>query len=258
MRRLSARFYLFAALHMAYVLAFHVLFKFIPHFVTVEWGLAIVDAGYVAAFPSVLVSLLDKYTVMLTADIRLRRQTMLLAPPTGILLNRYGHSLFVGSLVAVVTCIAYVVLIFVPGLGPILPIVLLSVASATMPTIVLANIVTNLDPGYMGVAFGIVEVLDSLASLVGSSLFGLLYTATGTYTAGLVALALCSLVGLLLMLVAFAEDRRQKQGDSARNSGIVCMGSSGGDGTNVEASSRSRSHSASTLGSVGSIRTLRL
>lgn len=184
---------------------------------------------------------------------------MLLAPPTGILLNRYGHSLLVGSIVAVVTCIAYVVLIFAPGLGPILPIVLLSVASATMPTIVLANIVTSLDPGYMGVAFGIVEVLDSLASLVGSSVFGLLYTATGTYTAGLTALALCSLVGLLLMLVAFAQDRAQKQSHSARNSGIDGGGVGGqSGGANVETGGRSRSPSDSTVGSVGSIGTLRL
>ncbi len=84
--------------------------------------------------------------------------------------------------------------------GPVLPILLLAAAQALLPTILLASIATSLDSrASAGVAFGVVEVLDCGASLVGNVLFGQLFNLTGDYRAGLLGLFAWSLLGLALL-----------------------------------------------------------
>ncbi len=54
--QLPGRFYLFAVIHAVYILVFHVLQNFVPHYVTLRWGDSVVRTGYIAALPPLLVS----------------------------------------------------------------------------------------------------------------------------------------------------------------------------------------------------------
>ncbi len=103
--------------------------------------------------------------------------------------------------------VAYLLLLFA-DVSPVVPITLLSVAQATMPTVLLANISICVTSGCTGIAFGIVEVLDSVANLLGNSLFGYLYEATGSYSAGLAVLCAFSLLGLAMLLYILLWDLR--------------------------------------------------
>jgi hypothetical protein len=96
---------------------------------------------------------------------------------------------------------------------------MLSLAQATMPTVLLANISLCLTGGCTGIAFGIVEVLDSVANLLGNSLFGYLYEATGSYSAGLSVLCAFSILGLTMLVYILLWDLRCAADESGGEGG---------------------------------------
>ncbi len=96
-------------------------------------------------------------------------------------------------------CVAFVVLLLDCG-GPVLPIALLALSNALLPTILLGQIAAHLVPGSAGIAFAVVEVLDCSGSLAGNVLFGWLCSATGSYRSGIAFLFVLSVAGLVVMV----------------------------------------------------------
>lgn len=104
--------------------------------------------------------------------------------------------------------LGYVVLLFTP-LDPILPLLLIALAQAALPTLILAIIGTHLvNCKATGFAFGVIEALDGVANVVGNLAFGYLSSVTSSYFAGLVCLLLLSCTGLCIFVYLFWEERR--------------------------------------------------
>lgn len=53
---MPAAFYYMAGIHTMYILIFHSLVNFLPHYVYTAYGASEVDAGYIASIPYVVVS----------------------------------------------------------------------------------------------------------------------------------------------------------------------------------------------------------
>jgi MFS-type transporter involved in bile tolerance (Atg22 family) len=81
-----------------------------------------------------------------------------------------------------------------PFVSPYIKIILISVPQAIIPVLTLAEISSVVPPGHAGLAFGIIEALDSATIIAGNVLMGYLYNLTGSYTVGLtMVLGLCVL-----------------------------------------------------------------
>jgi MFS-type transporter involved in bile tolerance (Atg22 family) len=81
----------------------------------------------------------------------------------------------------------------------VIPLLLISVAETVVPTVMLAMVPLCVSVEALGVAFGLVETVDSAGSLVGNLLFGMIYEITGSYYTGLVLLTVLSVMALLLV-----------------------------------------------------------
>jgi MFS-type transporter involved in bile tolerance (Atg22 family) len=75
-----------------------------------------------------------------------------------------------------------------------------------IPALTLAQISRILPDDSVGVAFGIIEVLDSLVNVFGNVLFGALYDLTGSYEVGMQVLLGLSLAGLCVFLFLVLTD----------------------------------------------------
>jgi MFS-type transporter involved in bile tolerance (Atg22 family) len=93
---------------------------------------------------------------------------------------------------------AYIFFLSSPQL-PVIPLLLISVAETVVPTVMLAMVPLCVSVEALGVAFGLVETVDSAGSLVGNLLFGMIYEITGSYYTGLVLLTVLSVMALLLV-----------------------------------------------------------
>ena len=97
------------------------------------------------------------------------------------------------------TTIAYTVLVFTSA-SPYLKMALISIPQGLIPVLTLAEISSLLPLHLVGVAFGLVEVLDSIVNVLGNIAFGGLYNLTGSYQAGMMSLLVLSLVGFFMTL----------------------------------------------------------
>lgn len=78
--------------------------------------------------------------------------------------------------------------------------VLLSIGQSLIPTISLSCITLALPHQYYGIAFGVMEVMDSLFDLAGNILFGLLYDLTGGYFVSMILVLVMSLLGITVLI----------------------------------------------------------
>ena len=123
------------------------------------------------------------------------------------------------------TTIAYTVLVFTSA-SSYLKMALISIPQGLIPVLTLAEISFLLPLHLVGVAFGLVEVLDSVVNVLGNIAFGGLYNLTGSYQAGMMSLLALSLVGFFMTLYVaswgsdeISEDRKTYQ--KVRISGIL-------------------------------------
>ena len=102
------------------------------------------------------------------------------------------------------TVISYTVLVYTNA-NPYLKVALISLPHGFITVLVLAEISVVLPASSVGIAFGIIEVLDSIVNVSGNILFGFLYNFTGSYRAGIIVLMLFAWVGLaaLVCMVVF-------------------------------------------------------
>lgn len=57
-------FYFLAGIHTLYILIFHSLVNFLPHYVFTAYGVSEANAGYIASIPYLVVSDVTLYTVV--------------------------------------------------------------------------------------------------------------------------------------------------------------------------------------------------
>ena len=122
------------------------------------------------------------------------------------------------------TMFAYALLVVPSTASPLMIVGLISVSQALIPCLTLAEVSRCCPNSSVGVAFGIIEVLDSVANLLGNIAFGFMYNATGSYTAGMLGLFIISIIGFVILLyLAVLEWRRREQLDEfARyRSGVI-------------------------------------
>lgn len=97
------------------------------------------------------------------------------------------------------TVIAYSVVIYTNA-NPYIKMALVAVPHGFVPVLTLAEISSVLPPTSAGIAFGMIEVFDSIVNVLGSVVFGQLYNATGGYETGLVLLLALAWLGMILLI----------------------------------------------------------
>lgn len=123
------------------------------------------------------------------------------------------------------TTIAYTVLVFTSA-NPYLKMALISIPQGLIPVLTLAEISSLLPPHLVGVAFGFVEVLDSVVNVLGNVMFGWLYNLTGSYHAGMLSLMVLSVLGLGMTVYVASWDAdyintERKAYEKVRNAGVL-------------------------------------
>lgn len=115
------------------------------------------------------------------------------------------------------TVIAYTVLLYTT-ISPYAKMALISLPQGLIPLLTLAEISEILPPEMVGIAFGTIEVLDSVVNVFGNIAFGWLYNLTGSYHVGMLTLLCLAWLGFLSLaykstmdVVAMANVPRQRQ-----------------------------------------------
>lgn len=86
-------------------------------------------------------------------------------------------------------------------LGPVLGIILFSAAQILLTTLTLASVSKLTPKAQLGIAFGLVEVLDGVFSMFTNSLFALLYKLSNGYGAGMAFLLALAYVGCTMVFL---------------------------------------------------------
>jgi len=87
------------------------------------------------------------------------------------------------------------------SINPFVSILLLSLGQAMVPMISLACLALASPQKSIGTSFGILEILDGIVFIVGNTTFGLLYDFTGTYAWSVMIVFLCSLAGVVVLVI---------------------------------------------------------
>ena len=158
---------------------FHLLGNFLPHILLTQWHMSFSVSGVIASFVSF--------------------SPCVLSPFIGHVVDRIGLRLEACLAAGMCTCLAYYLLIFTP-VNPFIPVFLLSLALSFIPTITLALVPLCIPSDAYGIAYGSMEVMDSIGIMIGNFIFGLMYKMAKSYMPGLITLGILSLVGVILLL----------------------------------------------------------
>jgi hypothetical protein len=90
-------------------------------------------------------------------------------------------------------------LIYLDIIHPYLALCLLAISQTTLTTLTLANVSKTVLLQLLGMAFGIIEVMDAIANFVCNALFGALYLWTGGYSYGLLGIMILSYLSCALL-----------------------------------------------------------
>ena len=187
---LPYEFWAITAAHSVYILVFHTLANFLPHYIVQKWGTTVMGAGFLASLSSIA--------------------SIALAPLVGVVLDNYGRHIPVSLGAGVLASVAYAMLLYMP-IFPVLPICLIAFAQAIIPTVLLSALPLFMPSRLFGLGFGVVEVADAIVNIIGNLGFGELYESTGGYDAGLACLFISSVGGVLLfalmIFLAYRWDR---------------------------------------------------
>lgn len=92
--------------------------------------------------------------------------------------------------------------------SPYLKMALVAIPHGFVPVLTLAEISTILPAHSVGLAFGMIEVFDSIVNVSGSVIFGALYNWTGSYHAGMLLLLFLAWGGMVALLCMVMNDVR--------------------------------------------------
>ncbi|KAJ1424821.1 major facilitator superfamily domain-containing protein [Ochromonadaceae sp. CCMP2298] len=184
--QLSCGFYWFAGLHSLYIMIFHSLVSFLPHYAYRKWGGTEIEIGFIASIPHIVI--------------------IVAAPAMGAVVDRFGHRTAFCTVAAAMSVVAYAMLAYQEKANPYVTMTLMSVSQGLIPALTLAQISRILPDDSVGVAFGIIEVLDSLVNVLGNVFFGGLYDLTGSYEVGMQVLLGLSVAGVFVFLFLLITD----------------------------------------------------
>lgn len=85
-------------------------------------------------------------------------------------------------------------------LHPFLALPLLATSQTILTTLTLANVSKTVVVDLLGTAFGLIEIMDAMASLLGNALFGMVYVWTGNYDFGMMMILWISYGSCVLLL----------------------------------------------------------
>jgi MFS-type transporter involved in bile tolerance (Atg22 family) len=128
------------------------------------------------------------------------------------LLCRFGKRVITSNLISpssflqLSTSVAYF-LISLQSLNPTFPILLLSFSYSIYTAFTLAEISRIISWQQAGTAFGIVEIIDAIASFLGNILFGMIATWTEGYTVGSYGIMVASIAGNIVLLIYWSKYR---------------------------------------------------
>lgn len=97
------------------------------------------------------------------------------------------------------TVVAYVILVFAEDVHPYWKMIFVSISQAFLPALTLSEVSRILPDHSVGVAFGVIEVLDSFVNVFGNIIFGVLYNSTGSYFMGMCLLLALSVAGFIVL-----------------------------------------------------------
>ena len=163
--------------HGLYILVFHTFANFLPHYMVEKYGNNVIDAGIIAsisAFASIVI-----------------------APSIGFFADRFGRFLPCCLAASIGASVAYYLLLF-SNLLPLIPISIMALSQAVIPTILLTTLPLFMPSRMFGLGFGIVEISDAAVNIIGNLLFGKLHEINGSYNIGLYYLYLASIGGIVL------------------------------------------------------------
>jgi len=184
---LGCGFYWFASMHSLYILIFHALVSFLPHYAYRKWGGTVTHAGNISSIPHLVI--------------------IFVAPATGLLIDHIGYRTSFCLLASIITVIAYWMLVYSShDTNPYLVMTLISLSQGLIPALTLAQVSRICPEELVGLAFGIIEVLDSLVNVFGNVLFGELYNVTGSYKVGMVVLFILAAGGMIIFSYLVASD----------------------------------------------------
>ena len=107
--------------------------------------------------------------------------------------------------VQLMAVIAYTVLLYTNA-NPYLKMALISIPHGMIPVLTLAEISSLLPVSSVGIAFGMVGVLDGVVNILGNMLFGWLYNVTGSYHTGMTVLLLFAWTGFAALVYMVVKD----------------------------------------------------
>lgn len=90
-------------------------------------------------------------------------------------------------------------LIYMDIINPYLALSLLALSQTTLTTLTLANVSKTVLLQLLGLAFGIIEVMDAIANLLCNALFGAIYVWTGGYAYGVMGIMILSYLSCALL-----------------------------------------------------------
>jgi MFS family permease len=180
LQMLPYEFWIIVTVHGVYILVFHTLANFLPHYIVENFDTTVVGAGLLASLSSVT--------------------SIVVAPLIGLIIDIHGRHIPVSLGAAMVSSVAFGMLVFTHVL-PVLPICLIAVAQSVIPTILLSVLPLFMPCRLFSLGFGVVEVVDALVMITGNMAFGELYEATGSYWTGLACLFAMTVVGIVLFAV---------------------------------------------------------
>ena len=175
---LPYEFWTVVVLHAIFLLVFHVLANFLPHYIVTKWGVGVVQAGLLASLSSMT--------------------SMVVAPLVGLYIDLQGRHIPVSLGAGIVTSAAYGLLCFT-HVAPLVPISMIALAQASVPTVLLSTLPLFMPSRLFGLGFGMIESGDAVCNLVGNMAFGGLYELSGTYDTGLHVLFAFSLLACAML-----------------------------------------------------------
>ncbi|OQR94213.1 Major Facilitator Superfamily (MFS) [Achlya hypogyna] len=212
---LPGLFWLVLALQILYVQNLHWFQNVSASYLYQVWGYTIVMSGVLASLSHALV---------------------LFSPFLGLVLDRTGGRLLyvVASTVCAVAAFAW--LLFTPY-TPIVALLLISLCLTVTPAVLVATIAITVPRAHYGMAFGVLEVLEALATTCGNLLVGYLRDVTGSFTADIYFFfgVAWITVGLSVALVSISNQPRTPVGLACDDERCIELGhSASSSSTNVE------------------------
>eukprot|EP00457_Paulinella_chromatophora_P002512 gb/GEZN01002517.1/.p1 GENE.gb/GEZN01002517.1/~~gb/GEZN01002517.1/.p1 ORF type:complete len:729 (-),score=80.89 gb/GEZN01002517.1/:239-2425(-) len=180
-KQLDSRFWLVAILHMVFINTFHPFQNVASSYLHQRYGYTVVQAGRVSSLSSSFV---------------------LFAPLIGLWAQRETQRLVIIIASALLSVVSYAVLLHT-SVSPIVVMVLMSACMCFTPAALMASVPLAVPSHCWGVAFGVMEILDSFASTCMNLFVGWVRDVTGSYQADLYFMSGLAYVSLGLSLVLF-------------------------------------------------------